>query len=119
MPDARDPNFNDAGPLFALACFFVTWLMLGMVDDPAAATKSGGLLSLAFAFAFILRAERRGQLGGLPFWPAAPQRDGGELAFRRSRARAVDADVWFAKTMSGLATCLLTLALMLPFILQA
>ncbi len=116
MPDARDPNFNDSGLVFGLACFIVTWLMLGLADDAVAATKAGGLLSLAFAFTFILRAERRGQLAGLPFWPAAPQRDGNDLTFQRSRARAADADVWFAQTMSGLATCMLTLALVLPLI---
>ena len=114
MPDMRDPNVSDAGRFFGLACLFVTWLMLGFTDDIALGAKFGGLLSLGFAFGFIVRAERRGMLGGLPFWPSAPQRDGADLVFNRPAAKAVDADAWFAQALVGLSACLLALSVLLP-----
>lgn len=116
MPDLRDPNLADAGRYFGVACLFITWLMLGYGADIALGAKFGGMLSLACAFGFIMRAGRRGILSGLPFWPQAVQRDGADLAFERSAAKAVDIDVWFAQSMAGLSTCLLTLSVVLPLI---
>ena len=118
MPDLDDPNMMEAGCVFGVACFALTWIMLGYGDDIAAGAKFGGLMSLGFAIAFCLRAVRRGALTGLPFWPNAPHRDGAELAFTRAVSKPIDADVWFAQAMAGLSACLLALSIMLPFVMS-
>ena len=117
MPDFDDPNMTEAGCIFGVACFALTWIMLGYGDDIASGAKFSGLMSLGFAIAFCLRAVRRGALGGLPFWPNAPQRDGAELAFTRAASKPVDIDVWFAQAMAGLSSCLLALSIMLPLVI--
>ena len=119
MPDLEDPNMTEAGCIFGVACFALTWVMLGYGEDIATGAKFGGLMSLGFAIAFSLRAVRRGALAGQPIWPAAPQRDGAELVFTRAVSKPVDADVWFAQALAGLSSCLLALSLMLPLVVAA
>ncbi|MFN0262449.1 hypothetical protein ACKTEK_01085 [Tepidamorphus sp. 3E244] len=116
MPELDDPILIESGAIFGAACLALSWAMLGQGESIVFAAKLGGLLSLGFAVCFCGRALHRGALSGLPFWPQAPSRDGNELAMSRPVARAVDADVWFAQTMSGMATCLLTLAVILPMV---
>lgn len=72
MPDLEDPNLSEAGAIFGVSCFLLTWVMLGQGDNLVLATKYGGLISLCFTFGFCVRAVRRGVLQGLPFWPHAP-----------------------------------------------
>lgn len=114
MPDLEDPNLSEAGAIFGVSCFLLTWVMLGQGDNLVLATKYGGLISLCFTFGFCVRAVRRGVLQGLPFWPHAPARDGAEICGSHAISRPVDADVWFAQALSGLSACLLSLAILLP-----
>lgn len=114
MPDINDPNFVLSSRWFGLSCLLVTLVMLSLSSALPLAVKYGGALALLSAIAFNFRAAWRGKLSGSPLWPHAPKRDESAMVLARPTAQSVDADVWFAQALSGLAACLLALAVALP-----